>query len=101
MIPLTLFFFGIKAPLDDLTPWYADFKNTMLSFRGITEYETFDHPVATMIVISSSNPDPVSTIMQLYNPNVPSFTVDKPYVDTNILRYYVVLHDPNRTSIEQ
>ncbi|KAL7316394.1 hypothetical protein PS15m_005491 [Mucor circinelloides] len=91
----------LNTPLDDLTPWYADFKNAMLSFRGITEYETFDHPVATMIVISSSNPDPVSTIMQLYNPNVPSFTVDKPYVDTNILRYYVVLHDPNRTSIEQ
>ncbi|KAI7886863.1 ER-golgi trafficking TRAPP I complex 85 kDa subunit-domain-containing protein [Mucor mucedo] len=73
----------------------------MLSLRGITEHETFDHPVATMIVISSSNPDPVSTIMQLYNPNVPSFTIDKPYVDTNILRYYVVLHDPNRTSLEQ
>ncbi|KAI9253330.1 ER-golgi trafficking TRAPP I complex 85 kDa subunit-domain-containing protein [Helicostylum pulchrum] len=73
----------------------------MLSLRGITEHETFDHPVATMIVISSSNPDPVSTIMQLYNPNVPSFTIDKPYVDTNILRYYVVLHDPNRTTLEQ
>ncbi|KAI8641827.1 ER-golgi trafficking TRAPP I complex 85 kDa subunit-domain-containing protein [Parasitella parasitica] len=90
----------LSTPLDDLTPWYADFKNAVLSLRGITEYETFDHPVATMIVISSSNPDPVSTIMQLYNPNVPSFTIDKPYVDTNILRYYVVLHDPNRTSIE-
>ncbi|CAO3654024.1 unnamed protein product [Mucor hiemalis] len=38
--------------------------------------------------------------MQLYNPNVPSFTIDKPYVDSNILRYYVVLHDPNRTTIE-
>jgi hypothetical protein len=93
--------FFIVAPLDELTPWYANFKNTILSLRGITEHETFDHPVATMIVISSSNPDPVSTIMQLYNPNVPSFTIDKPYVDTNILRYYVVLHDPNRTSLEQ
>ncbi|KAI7902118.1 ER-golgi trafficking TRAPP I complex 85 kDa subunit-domain-containing protein [Cokeromyces recurvatus] len=92
--------FWLLASLDDLTPWYADFKNTFLSLRGITEYETFDHPVATMIVISSTNPDPVSTIMQLYNPNVPSFTIDKPYVDTNILRYYVVLHDSNLTTLE-
>jgi hypothetical protein len=73
----------------------------MLSLRGITEYETFDHPVATMIVISSLNTDPISTIMQLYNPNIPSFTLDKPYIDTNILRYYVVLHDPNLTTLEQ
>ncbi|OBZ80858.1 Trafficking protein particle complex subunit 8, partial [Choanephora cucurbitarum] len=90
----------LSTPLDELTPWYVNFKHTILMQRGMTEHETFDHPVATMIVISSANPDPVSTIMQLYNPNVPSFTIDKPYVDTNILRYYVVLHDPNKTSYE-
>ncbi|KAI8335602.1 ER-golgi trafficking TRAPP I complex 85 kDa subunit-domain-containing protein [Blakeslea trispora] len=90
----------LNTSLDELTPWYVNFKHTILTQRGITEHETFDHPVATMIVISSANPDPVSTIMQLYNPNVPSFTVDKPFVDTNILRYYVVLHDPNKTSYE-
>ncbi|KAG1223593.1 hypothetical protein G6F35_004566 [Rhizopus arrhizus] len=90
----------LSVPLDQLTPWYTHFKNAMLSLRGITEYETFDHPVATMIVISSLNTDPISTIMQLYNPNIPSFTLDKPYIDTNILRYYVVLHDPNLTTLE-
>ncbi|KAI9015852.1 ER-golgi trafficking TRAPP I complex 85 kDa subunit-domain-containing protein [Phycomyces nitens] len=73
----------------------------MLSLRGITEHETFDHPVAVLIVISSANPDPMSTIMQLYNPNVPSFTIDKPYVDPNILRFYVLLHDPQQTTLEQ
>ncbi|CAO3630125.1 unnamed protein product [Cunninghamella blakesleeana] len=81
-------------------PWYTNFKQLILSLRGITEHETFDHPVATMIVISSANPDPMGTIMQLYNPNVPSFTVDKPYVDTNILRYYVLIHDPQQTTLE-
>ncbi|KAI8149716.1 ER-golgi trafficking TRAPP I complex 85 kDa subunit-domain-containing protein [Fennellomyces sp. T-0311] len=73
----------------------------MLSLRGITEHETFDHPVAIMIAISSTNPDPMGTITQLYNPNIPSFTVDRPYVDPNILRYYVLLHDPHRASEAQ
>ncbi|ORZ15022.1 ER-golgi trafficking TRAPP I complex 85 kDa subunit-domain-containing protein [Absidia repens] len=73
----------------------------MLSLRGMTEHETFDHPVAMLIAISSANPDPMGAIMQLYNPNVPSFTVDKPYVDTNILRYYVLIHDPQQTTLEQ
>ncbi|KAI8994486.1 ER-golgi trafficking TRAPP I complex 85 kDa subunit-domain-containing protein [Pilobolus umbonatus] len=91
----------LKTLVDDITPWYSKFKHTLLSLRGITEHETFDHPVAVMIVISSSNPDPISTIMQLYNPSSPTFSIDKPYVDTNILRYYVILHDPQRTTIEQ
>ncbi|CAO3683651.1 unnamed protein product [Rhizopus stolonifer] len=90
----------LNVTLDELTPWYTHFKDTVLSLRGITEYETFDHPVATMLVISSLNTDPVNTIMQLCNPSIPPFTLDKPYVDTNILRYYVILHDPNLTTIE-
>ncbi|KAI9276284.1 ER-golgi trafficking TRAPP I complex 85 kDa subunit-domain-containing protein [Sporodiniella umbellata] len=90
----------LNVSLDELTPWYTHFKDTVLSLRGITEYETFDHPVATMIVISSLNTDPVNTVMQLCNPSVPPFALDKPYVDTNVLRYYVVLHDPNLTTIE-
>ncbi|KAI8328146.1 ER-golgi trafficking TRAPP I complex 85 kDa subunit-domain-containing protein [Chlamydoabsidia padenii] len=81
-------------------PWFTTYKDLILSLRGITEHETFDHPVAIMMVISSANPDPVGAIMQLYNPNVPSFTVDKPYVDTNVLRYYVLLHDPQQTTLE-
>ncbi|KAI8096946.1 ER-golgi trafficking TRAPP I complex 85 kDa subunit-domain-containing protein [Halteromyces radiatus] len=81
-------------------PWYTSFKNLIFSLRGITEHETFDHPVAMLMVISSVNPDPMGAIMQLYNPNVPSFTIDKPYVDTNILRYYVLLHDPQQTTLE-
>lgn len=82
-------------------PWYTDFKKAMLTLRGITEHETFDHPVACFIVISSDDPDPMGTITQLYNPNIPSFTVDKPYVDPNVLRYYVLLHDPHLASEEQ
>ncbi|KAI7861325.1 ER-golgi trafficking TRAPP I complex 85 kDa subunit-domain-containing protein, partial [Spinellus fusiger] len=72
----------------------------MLSLRGITEHETFDHPVAVLIVISSTNPDPMATIMQLYNPNVPSFTIDKPYVNPTLLRFYVLLHDTHSTPLE-
>lgn len=89
------------ASLDERMPWYADFRKLVMSLRGISEHETFDHPVAVFIAISSSNPDPIGTITQLYNPNIPSFTIDRPFVDPNILRYYVVLHDPNTTSEDQ
>ncbi|KAI9271539.1 ER-golgi trafficking TRAPP I complex 85 kDa subunit-domain-containing protein [Phascolomyces articulosus] len=91
----------LDTSLDKSMPWYVDFRRMMLSLRGMTEHETFDHPVAIMIVISSTNPDPMGTINQLYNPNIPSFTVDRPYVDPNILRYYVLLHDPHRASETQ
>ncbi|ORZ00797.1 ER-golgi trafficking TRAPP I complex 85 kDa subunit-domain-containing protein [Syncephalastrum racemosum] len=73
----------------------------VLSLRGPSEHETFDHPVAVFIVISASDPDPMTTITQLYNPNIPSFTVDKPFIDPNVLRYYVILHDRQRATDEQ
>ncbi|ORX43881.1 hypothetical protein DM01DRAFT_1295694 [Hesseltinella vesiculosa] len=87
--------------IESLTPWYSDFKHLVMNARGITEHSTFDHPVAVVIAISSANPDPMGTIMQLYNPNVPAFTLDKPFVDPNILRYYVLLHDPQQTTMDQ
>lgn len=91
----------LDKSLDDLTPWYADFRRMVLSLRGPSEHETFDHPVAVFIAISASDPDPMTTITQLYNPNIPSFTVDKPFIDPSVLRYYVILHDPQRATDEQ
>ncbi|KAI9315655.1 ER-golgi trafficking TRAPP I complex 85 kDa subunit-domain-containing protein [Dichotomocladium elegans] len=91
----------LDTSLDDMLPWYTEFKRLMLSVRGISEHETFDHPVAVFVVISSNNPDPMGTITQLYNPNIPSFIVDRPYVDPTIMRYYVLLHDSNAVADEK
>lgn len=55
----------------------------------VSPYETFSHPVAGIIAISSNNHQPIETLSMLYSQSndVPEF-VNKEY-----LRYYVLVHD--------
>ncbi|CAI2163877.1 1745_t:CDS:10 [Funneliformis geosporum] len=85
---------------DDITPWYAEYRRLFFTFTGVTEHETFDHPVACIIAISSSNPDPENTLLQLYNDLTPAPIFEKGFMDPNILKYCVLLHDNHKVTLE-
>jgi phage-related protein len=36
----------IIVAVDDLTPWYAKYRNYVCKYTGASEHETFNHPVA-------------------------------------------------------
>jgi hypothetical protein len=65
----------------------------LLSGRPMTPHEMFTHPVTCIIAISSQNSAPIETLRDLYNdtrqggPNLP------PWISTEFLRYYVLVHD--------
>lgn len=42
-------------PLEDMTPWYRDFRNIYLEYTGATEHESFGHPVACILIIIINN----------------------------------------------
>ncbi|RHZ88010.1 hypothetical protein Glove_26g15 [Diversispora epigaea] len=90
----------LEANLDDLTPWYAEYRRLFFTFTGVSEHETFEHPVACIIAISSSNKDPINTLSQMYSVTIPSPLFDKGFMDTTILKYYVLLHDNHKVSLE-
>ncbi|CAG8579158.1 12018_t:CDS:10 [Diversispora eburnea] len=90
----------LEANLDDLTPWYAEYRRLFFTFTGVSEHETFEHPVACIIAISSSNKDPINTLSQMYGVTIPSPIFDKGFMDTTILKYYVLLHDNHKVSLE-
>jgi hypothetical protein len=49
---------------------------------------------AGLLVTSTSHPEPLNALSDLYaSTSTPAFMSDRPYVDPNALRYYVVLHD--------
>lgn len=59
-------------------------------------YETFCHPVACIVAVSSHNPSPIETLRQLYNESgrrIPAF------VGPEYLRYYVLIHDEENDDI--
>ncbi|CAG8460304.1 5163_t:CDS:10 [Ambispora gerdemannii] len=91
----------LKASQDDITPWYAEYRRFFFKLTGVSEHETFEHPVACIIVVSSLNPDPLNQFAQLFDDNIlPAPIYEKGFMDPNILKYYVLLHDNHKTSLE-
>ncbi|KAN0065887.1 hypothetical protein ACQY0O_001018 [Thecaphora frezii] len=80
--------------IEKQTPWFADFCDAVLQQRFISRHETFGHPVAVLLAVSSASPDPMNDFAQLYETVSSSSAFEAhPYLDPNILRYYLLLHD--------
>ncbi|CAJ2512299.1 Uu.00g053140.m01.CDS01 [Anthostomella pinea] len=85
--------------IDVPSPYYALYLRRLLSGLPITPHETFAHPVACVIAISSRNQTPIETLRRLYTE---SSTGDKQlpnWVDAEFLRYYVLVHDEEKDDI--
>ena len=81
------------------SPLFLKYVRRLLSSRSLVPYETFAHPVACLIAVSSRNPAPIEALRHLYaqsgrgNLDIPSF------VGTEYLRYYVLVHDEEKDDI--
>lgn len=83
------------------TPLCKLFLRQLLSATTATPHETFGHPVANVIAISSRNPNALETLRQLY---ADGNTGDKrlpDWIQQDYLRYYVLIHDEERDDITE
>lgn len=85
----------------EMTPYYRLFLSRLLSASTFTPHETFLHPVACVIAISSRNEAPIETLRQLYAQTARGSKAPPPYVNPEYLRYYVLVHDEDRDDIAQ
>lgn len=72
------------------TDVYTDFFQKLVTQIPVTPFESFGHPVASVIAISSRNETPIEELSSLYkasNESIPE------YVNRDYLRYYVLVHD--------
>ena len=78
---------------------YSFYLRMLLSSTPIAPYETFSHPVACIIAVSSRNTAPIERLRQLYEnslgrpKNMPS------WVNVDYLRYYLLIHDEEHDDI--
>ena len=87
--------------VDNTTPTngralYLLYLRRLLSGIPISPHETFTHPVACIVAISSRNPAPIETLRNLYNRTMYMMPA---YVNNDFLRYYVLVHDEDRDDI--
>ena len=78
---------------------YSFFLRRLLSAIPVSAHETFSHPVACILAVSSQHPEPIDALLGLYNTtnNAP---VPR-YIDSGFLRYYVLVHDADKDDIEK
>lgn len=79
--------------------FYMLYLRRLLSALPLSPHETFSHPVACVIAISSRNTAPIETLRNLYTSG--SRVPLPAYVNTDYLRYYVLVHDEDRDDIKK
>ena len=81
------------------SPFYALYLRRLLSGVPITPHETFSHPVACIIAISSRNPSPIEALRELYSSTSQGNGTLLRWVNNEFLRYYLLVHDEDRDDI--
>lgn len=81
-------------PVDSTSsPFYTLYLRRLLSELPVVPHETFSHPVAGIIAISSRNPHPIEELRRLYNRQHDGDLRFPQWVENDFLRYYVLIHD--------
>ncbi|KAL1311191.1 hypothetical protein AAFC00_001386 [Neodothiora populina] len=84
-----------------ISPFYALYLRRLLCGMPLTPHETFSHPVALVIAISSRNPAPIEELRNLYTgSNTGEYRLPQ-YVNNEFLRYYVLIHDEDYDDIKK
>ncbi|KAM4055696.1 ER-Golgi trafficking TRAPP I complex 85 kDa subunit [Hirsutella rhossiliensis] len=81
------------------SPYYTLYLRRLLSGFSMTPHETFAHPVACIIAISSRNETPIEELRRLYTETNQGQSKLPPWVDSEYLRYYVLVHDEENDDI--
>ncbi|KAF8463514.1 ER-golgi trafficking TRAPP I complex 85 kDa subunit-domain-containing protein [Kalaharituber pfeilii] len=76
---------------------YLLYLRRLLSGMPMSPHETFTHPTACIIAISSRNKSPIETLQSLYSSG--SNMVLPSYISNEYLRYYVLVHDEDKDDI--
>ncbi|KAK9481120.1 ER-golgi trafficking TRAPP I complex 85 kDa subunit-domain-containing protein [Lipomyces japonicus] len=78
---------------------YYKFLQRLLASPPISPHETFQHPVASVIAVSSRNANPLETLSNLYKTgNDVSFP---PYMSKDFMRFYLYVHDEDQDELEK
>ncbi|KAI0173278.1 hypothetical protein GGR52DRAFT_542521 [Hypoxylon sp. FL1284] len=85
--------------IDVPSPYYSLYLRRLLSGLPLTPHETFAHPVACVIAISSRNQTPIETLQRLYNESATGDARLPNWVNPEYLRYYVLVHEEERDDI--
>lgn len=81
------------------SPFYTLYLRRLLSGLPMVPSETFSHPVASVIAISSRSPAPIEELRNLFTSSNQGEHRLPQWVHNEFLRYYVLVHDEDYDDI--
>lgn len=73
---------------------YATTRSLLLASRPLAPHETFNHPVGTLVAISTTTPDPMGSLQRMYGQAIGTGAQAAPWMDgVQVLKFFVVVHD--------
>ncbi|KAF1990861.1 hypothetical protein K402DRAFT_401012 [Aulographum hederae CBS 113979] len=81
------------------SPFHALYLRRLLSALPLSPHETFSHPVACVIAISSRCENPIEELRRLYGTTNTGDLRLPQWVDNSYLRYYVLVHDEDHDDV--
>ncbi len=90
---------NIHKPRPQSFQLHKTYLRKILSEAPLVPYETFSHPVACVIAVSSHHPAPIEALRQLYVSTGHGSNKTLAWVGTDFLRYYVLIHDEETDDI--
>ncbi|CAI5512733.1 unnamed protein product [Closterium sp. Naga37s-1] len=83
----------ILANAENRTCWFQRFTDEFMRTLVFSDHETFDHPIACLLVASTSEPFPVRALRELMTPErLPALYRDGT-MDPKLHLHYLLLHD--------
>lgn len=92
---------GSSTPSEIPSPFYSLYLRRLLSALPMSPHETFSHPAACIIAISSRNAAPIEDLRRLYNATNTGDLRLPQWVNNEYLRYYVLVHDEDHDDIQK
>lgn len=83
------------------SPFYSLYLRRLLSGLPMVPSETFSHPVASVIAISSRSASPIEELRSLYDSSNTGEHRLPQWVHNEFLRYYVLIHDEDYDDIKK
>ncbi|KAL9614983.1 MAG: hypothetical protein Q9167_000514 [Letrouitia subvulpina] len=78
---------------------YCQYLRKILASESLVPYETFSHPVAGIIAVTSRSQKPLETLRKIYAETRSEGKTFPDWVGTEYLRYYLLIHDEDTDDI--
>ena len=99
--PLTNSSAEVHADAGGVSREYRALLGRVLASSSLSPHQSFEHPVACVIAISSHANNPIETLRQLYAQTAHGNRTLPIHVNPDYLRYYVLVHDEEQSDFSR